>query len=123
MTRACPRDGAPLALVKMPNALAGILGPVGDVEVDACGRCRGLFLDAKEFGLLTANMGLDRFLSSKRSGPSGPAPCPGCRKPMTVRALHGVEVDHCASCGGLWFDDGELAKLETMPEPDLGRLG
>jgi Zn-finger nucleic acid-binding protein len=37
--------------------------------------------------------------------------CPKCREPTLVVEYDGVELDHCASCGGTWFDAGELALL------------
>lgn len=30
---------------------------------------------------------------------------------MLVTELHGVEIDICPACGGLWFDGEELAQL------------
>lgn len=49
--------------------------------------------------------------------------CPRCGQGMTERTQHGVRVDECASCGGLWLDKGEfeiLARRET--EGWFGRL-
>ncbi len=37
--------------------------------------------------------------------------CPACRDVMIVIELDRVEVDHCVSCGGIWFDGGELELL------------
>ncbi|WP_110457281.1 rhomboid family intramembrane serine protease [Shewanella algidipiscicola] len=35
--------------------------------------------------------------------------CPGCNKAaMKVHHFHGEEVDNCRSCGGMWFENGEL---------------
>jgi hypothetical protein len=38
---------------------------------------------------------------------------------MSAVRLRGVNVDACASCGGLWFDEGELALLvqRVLPGP------
>ena len=30
---------------------------------------------------------------------------------MAVLELHGVEIDYCFSCGGIWLDSGELEEL------------
>lgn len=42
--------------------------------------------------------------------------CPKCNANMierSVNVLHGtVEIDQCASCKGLWFDNGEAEKLK-----------
>jgi Zn-finger nucleic acid-binding protein len=38
--------------------------------------------------------------------------CPKCKgTPMMVVEHDGVELDHCAACGGTWFDRDELGLL------------
>lgn len=37
--------------------------------------------------------------------------CPNCRKPMQEKGFHGQQVDFCLSCGGMWFDLGELDSI------------
>lgn len=37
--------------------------------------------------------------------------CPTCRKPMIVFEYRDIELDHCISCRGTWFDEGELELL------------
>lgn len=37
--------------------------------------------------------------------------CPVCKDPMIVLELDEVEIDYCASCGGIWLDAGELELL------------
>ncbi len=35
--------------------------------------------------------------------------CPVCKKTdMAVLELHGIEIDYCFSCAGIWLDEGEL---------------
>jgi membrane associated rhomboid family serine protease/Zn-finger nucleic acid-binding protein len=41
--------------------------------------------------------------------------CPECRTPMAAYPQGSVTLDVCARCHGLWFDAGELAKVEPMP--------
>ena len=47
--------------------------------------------------------------------------CPRCKKPLTTETIKdvkfSVEVDKCDSCGGLWFDKGELTRLAKIIEP------
>lgn len=38
-------------------------------------------------------------------------PCPICGKSMVALEFHGVELDHCLHCGGVWLDRGELGVL------------
>ncbi len=37
--------------------------------------------------------------------------CPVCNKDMLVLEFELVEIDHCAECGGVWLDSGELALI------------
>lgn len=37
--------------------------------------------------------------------------CPRCNGELIEVVKHGVTIDHCVSCGGLWLDKGELAKI------------
>lgn len=49
--------------------------------------------------------------------------CPKCGAQLQRRELHGVEVDECPGCGGIWLDQGELEELARREsEGWLGRL-
>jgi hypothetical protein len=39
--------------------------------------------------------------------------CPRCthRTELSEVVKHGVVIDHCPTCGGVWLDKGELAKI------------
>jgi Zn-finger nucleic acid-binding protein len=37
--------------------------------------------------------------------------CPACNEPLAALEFDGVEVDHCAACGGVWLDEDEAALL------------
>ena len=41
--------------------------------------------------------------------------CPKCRSPMTAVTSHGIELDRCTQCEGLWFDAQEARKLKDLP--------
>jgi uncharacterized protein len=47
--------------------------------------------------------------------------CPRCKNELNKRTMmdfkYFINVDHCSSCGGIWFDNGELARLEKTIEP------
>lgn len=43
--------------------------------------------------------------------------CPHCSELLKPRISHGVEVDVCMGCGGVWLDRGELEKLLFVNEP------
>lgn len=42
--------------------------------------------------------------------------CPKCGMDLQEIALHGVKVDQCASCGGVFLDAGELDQLSKHEE-------
>jgi Zn-finger nucleic acid-binding protein len=48
--------------------------------------------------------------------------CPDCKNAMITLELEGVEIDYCASCGGIWLDAGELELLLGEPEKARGLL-
>lgn len=38
--------------------------------------------------------------------------CPKCSSELSVTKKHGIEVDYCESCEGMWLDHAELDQLE-----------
>lgn len=50
--------------------------------------------------------------------------CPRCSSAMETVEVEGEEINRCTSCGGLWFDEFELADLtarEGSEKVDTGR--
>ncbi len=43
--------------------------------------------------------------------------CPKCGLELHTMHMRNVDVDACMSCGGLWFDGGEIEKMEKEPVP------
>lgn len=47
--------------------------------------------------------------------------CPRCSTQLSVEDLKDLkisfEVDACPGCGGIWFDKGELSKIDKIMEP------
>jgi Zn-finger nucleic acid-binding protein len=37
--------------------------------------------------------------------------CPHCRVDLVMSERHGVEIDYCPKCRGVWLDRGELDKI------------
>lgn len=37
--------------------------------------------------------------------------CPNCRVDLVMSERHGVEIDYCPKCRGIWLDRGELDKI------------
>jgi Zn-finger nucleic acid-binding protein len=40
------------------------------------------------------------------------ANCPSCKKTMEIVNVEGLDIDRCPSCGGLFFDNFEIQKVE-----------
>ena len=50
--------------------------------------------------------------------------CAKCGGHLRERLHHGVRIDECPDCGGVFLDKGELELLEHLDrgEPNLGRF-
>jgi uncharacterized protein len=48
--------------------------------------------------------------------------CPKCGMDLQEIELHGVKVDQCAHCGGIFLDAGELDQLGKHGEGVMGRV-
>lgn len=47
--------------------------------------------------------------------------CPKCGGTLHTEMLHGIQVDRCPDCHGIWLDHDEVATL--MKHEDHGALG
>ncbi len=45
--------------------------------------------------------------------------CPKCSMEMRNSTIEGIEIDDCANCGGIWFDEDELRKAKDRTDADL----
>ncbi len=102
---------------------------VGDVEVDECQKCKGVWFDKSE--LRQAKDATDSDLNwmdfeiwkhedQFRSATSD-RQCPICQKPM-VSVQYGdtvVVIDYCQSCQGTWLDKHELERIVEALEKEL----
>jgi Zn-finger nucleic acid-binding protein len=37
--------------------------------------------------------------------------CPNCDATLNMSEKHGVEIDYCPNCRGIWLDKGEMEKI------------
>ena len=88
---------------------------VGDVEVDLCPSCGGLWLDHGEMerlqkGNAASVDGLRKALTGgAAAGLSDTATaCPACPGQLKEVKLGKVHVDFCGQCRGVFLDKGEL---------------
>jgi Zn-finger nucleic acid-binding protein len=112
-SRNCPACGESFVLIH-----------VRGVELDTCLECGSFWLDAGEFGDLSAHREvLSRCVDS---GPSRFC-CPVCAGPMREREPAGaarLRVDACCHGHGVFFQRGELRRLLESPAcRDEGRDG
>jgi len=97
---------------------------VGDIEVDLCPKCGGLWLDYGEVARLAALPDEDLApLKALLRGEAGPppvpsetkVPCPACPGKLKEVVLGTIRVDYCPECKGLFLDKGELeAAIEAV---------
>lgn len=45
--------------------------------------------------------------------------CPKCGYDLITGDWHGVQIDQCTNCHGIWFDAGEAESLLKHPEPGM----
>ncbi|HNR34000.1 MAG TPA: zf-TFIIB domain-containing protein [Candidatus Hydrogenedentes bacterium] len=92
------------------------------VEVDYCGACGGVWLDAGELELLLgARENVTAFMRGGAIRPEKPRRCPICGVKMVKEATSGepaVTYDSCPSGDGLWFDRGELDQVLARSRPE-----
>lgn len=48
--------------------------------------------------------------------------CPKCGADLTVEEYHGVEIDRCPECDGIWFDAGEAELLIEKESAGFGSI-
>jgi len=104
----------------------------GDVEVDRCPVCEGMWLDKGELERIQESRAHDhtselsrmpdlvgREYELARQKRQRPRNCPCCGEEMTAREYgycSQVLIDVCPACGGLWLDKGETEALEIFFE-------
>lgn len=115
------RMDQPLATATCPRCRTALeCRKKGDVEIDQCPDCSGLWLDRGEFNVLTAESTIYREekLSEEYVRPGIPekieyVPCVRCGKLMSRKnygRISGVIIDECVK-HGVWLDSGELEKI------------
>jgi len=99
--RVCPECERKMVMVR-----------VGDVQVDACLRCEGVFFDPGELKSLT---GLQRDVPGDRlASRLSRRLCPACRDAMTEQVFlrpFNLLVDRCPRGHGVYLEKGELKRV------------
>ena len=88
---------------------------VGDVEVDVCPSCGGLWLDRGEIERISKqpNTSIDNLRAVLTGGTQAglsdtPTVCPACPGQLVEVRLGRVLIDFCNKCHGVFLDRGEL---------------
>ena len=117
----CPRDGT--TLTSEPYE--------GDVVVERCASCAGLWLDSGELkavqetiehdyaGELQQINAVARAYEIARQQARPEIDCPVCHshlEPREYAYCSQILIDRCVTCGGVWLDAGELQALEKFFE-------
>lgn len=107
----CPRHNAEMRRFR-----------IGELEIDRCGLCGGIWLDLGEMRRLLelgddakqAVGEIDRWVQPEDPSVGSPPVCPRDLTPLTPvrdpKQPH-IEYDLCTHCGGVFFDTGELSDL------------
>jgi hypothetical protein len=48
--------------------------------------------------------------------------CPKCGASLAAEEYHGIEIDRCTECGGIWFDAGEAELLIEKESAGFGAI-
>jgi Zn-finger nucleic acid-binding protein len=91
---------------------------LGEVSVDECRFCDGLWLDRDEPEQLAKMDVIGKHLlqpmtfdDSRKSIPEGERLCPRCGIRLDTHKHKGLTLDICGSCRGMFLDRWELQEL------------
>ena len=114
----CPRCGSSLEKRK-----------VGQVELDECRECKGMWLEQGELEKLKDEedsdlnwMDFDLWKHPELfSFETKPSDCPDCKSKMVAIDYHksGITIDYCPNCKGTWLDRGQFGALIDALEKEL----
>jgi Zn-finger nucleic acid-binding protein len=113
----------------------GKLSPVrvGDVEIDRCFVCEGLWFDPNELERILENyskelqkMSLDSKIFDGKEALDNygdfdekHGSCPKCKTKMFRIRFDKVKAESCPNGHGLWLDGGEIASLKSIKQRNL----
>jgi Zn-finger nucleic acid-binding protein len=99
-----------------------VLVRVGEVEVDQCDTCNGIWFDSGELAKILGKKDVETLRTraeatrdaerKRREADQKRASCPRCKsagKLVQVASMTSdIHIDTCAVCGGDWLDGGEI---------------
>ena len=95
---------------------------LGEIEIDACARCGGVFLDRGKLNQIAeptqGDLEYSTIHDESFSHPDrfGPITCPRCGERVMAKVefnVHtGIILDYCDACHGFWLDGNELERTQ-----------
>lgn len=102
---------------KCPSETLVATRQLGDILLDVCPNCSGIWFDRGELEALLeqSHGGAAADLALINAGP-GALACPRCKSLMPRGGLVNplLLVDRCGSCGGTWLDSRELDLVKKL---------
>ncbi len=94
------------------------------IIIHKCKKCEGVWFDRGEFNQVITK---GDFYANEIDEPSqiidmpeSAKKCPRCKVSMRRVSKHGVRIDVCRDCSGIWTDKGEFNHLShTMTDEEL----
>lgn len=90
----------------------------GDIIVDKCKKCHGIWFDGGEFNLILekGSFYADNIDKEKdlKDTPEIAKKCPRCKVAMKRVTKNEIRIDVCRDCSGIWADEGEFFKLSNI---------
>lgn len=113
----------------------GFLYPLttGEIQVDFCTKCSGVWLDRGELERLYGSWGVvdiegvagDPDPDARPRTEQDNLSCPVCPETLVRLNVRGAALDGCPGCGGVWVDHGELGpaldSFGKKGDPDMIR--
>jgi len=88
------------------------------VTMDFCSDCKGIWFDAGEVAsYFELSRDLPMIAAAERQEQASSMSCPRCSSSMTQMLYappNQLTIDQCTSCGGMWFDKGEVQTLHRL---------
>lgn len=106
---------------------------IGDVTVDECSHCRGLWFDQNELEAVKNEIDPDlRWMELKLWPPDPrfevteqPHHCPRCTKVIMQRIAYQdpeASITYCPACEGVWLKAGDLLKIIAALSGEADRM-
>ncbi len=88
------------------------------LELDICASCCGVWFDQQEIyaKVKRSTQFYEVFKKAYQKATKTDLPCPRDNEPMIQTTVEDISLpfEACEKCGGMWFDKGEVEKLNEF---------